>query len=163
MTLPIRQTFLPSGIKESEIRLRKFDFTSYPLKLDRENCGFDHSGKYFTIFSDERFVDPKAGFIKIVVLDFNEEKIDSSVIKIQMKYPVSGRGYKQLGAVEYNPLTNHCFILDGLFGDSRELWTENFAKVINVYHIYLKPYLGSSRMVEIESQSENQNRLVTSG
>ena len=168
---PFRQTFLPHGVDLASIYLGENDSGESKLgMLQKESCGFEYSGKYLVMFSDERSYfpdrryedknfDPER-FIKAVVLSYDEEKqgLNSSLIKIRVNYPSPREGW-HLGEIEYDVSSTDWFILD-YFGDG--VPRLSIAKQITIYHGCLKPYLGTSKTIEIDSQTANTVKLTYS-
>ena len=53
--ISLRKSFLPKGVGLGYIHLGKNDSGESHLKIfNDKNCGFDYSGEYFVMFSDER-------------------------------------------------------------------------------------------------------------
>ena len=160
--LPLRQSFLPTGVDLCYFDIRKSDNQISLNQFNVEKCGFDYSGKYFVMFSDERqgyveeedrFYFDSERFINAVVLTYDQEKqnIDSSLIKIRINYP-SPRIDWHLDMIEYDAPFTNWFIFNDLVQRDGDL-PFGITKEITIYHGCLRPYLGTSKVIEIDSQS----------
>eukprot|EP00111_Clytia_hemisphaerica_P002174 TCONS_00006109-protein len=161
--IPLQQSFLPANVALGDIYLPEKNSYETPCK---KVYGFDYTGKYFVIFTDERVYhlgdddesscfDPER-FISATVLHYNEEKkgINDSTIKIRIKYPSKTVYHRFYNAMEYDSDSTNWFILDDFALKSNDEVGSGLTKEVTIYHGCLKPYLGTSKIIEIDDQSD---------
>ena len=162
MAVPIRGELLPPEIKDSEIFFEDLDNETAGQLNKKGYSGFDNTGKYFTTLYGGHFSYTEKFRIQACVFKFDRErqKIRQKSIFIQMQYPL-GLTQTQHRSVEmeFNPSSTDWFVLFGLNRSYDRTADSVPRKVINIYHGCLRPYLGTSRFIEIDVKNYEDNKL----
>eukprot|EP00111_Clytia_hemisphaerica_P002856 TCONS_00008065-protein len=163
----IRGEFLPPEIKDCGIDFKDLD-DEIQDQINKDGySGYEYTGKYFTIFYGGHFSFMENFHILACVLKFDEarQKIRQKTINIHIRYP--GSLTTSSGTVKYNPTTTDWFVIFGLNNSTRRQgrMTGNIVPriEINIYHGCLRPYLGTSRFIEIDGKNyptNNQLQLI---